>query len=152
MYGSNIDLLNKNNIKYKIYSHEDIATFDIGIKITDFDINKIVKTLSFEYNNNIIFISLLGKDKLDYKKLSNILKINRSSLKMTKHDKLEEIGFELGAIGPLIPNNSCLILFDKKIEQLDSIYLSIGIRSKTLEISPKDLQKITNAKYYDVTK
>ncbi len=138
--------------EYNVYSHNDISTFEMGIKNTNFDIDKIVKTLAFKVNDTIIFVSLLGIDKLDYKKLADTLNVSRSSLKMVEQDELKNLGFEIGGISPIFPDSKSIILLDENISSLDQIYCGIGLRSKTLQINPIDLQSITNAKFVEIAK
>lgn len=151
-YNNICKLLKSKNIEYEEYVHKEISTYTEGIEKTDFDTNKIVKTLAFKIEQEIILIALLGKDKLDYKKLSQILGIKRNQLKMLSTEEVENLGFEIGGVCPIIESKKAKVILDTKIKNMEYIYCGMGTKDRTMKINPNDIIKINDAICFDVVK
>jgi Cys-tRNA(Pro)/Cys-tRNA(Cys) deacylase len=150
-YQKIINILDKNNIKYKVHTHEEIRRVKEAKGKVDFDIDKCFKTLAFEYNEKFIFIALLAEDKLKYSKLCSKFNIKRSDLKKADSEKLEkEYGYESGGIAPMSISKDIIVIFDEKIKVKDIIFCGSGKRNKTIEISAKDIIKLEGVIVLDV--
>lgn len=144
--------MKNNNIQYEEFSHQDITTYEQGMKSTNFEVDKIVKTLAYKVGETIILVAILGKDRLDYKKLAELLSIKRKQLTMMSKEEIEELGFEVGGVSPIVPDQNVEVFIEHKIKNLDYIYCGMGTKYKTLKISPKDLQILSKGKYVDIAK
>lgn len=145
-------LMKNNNIQYEEFSHEDITTFEQGMQLVKFERDKIVKTLAYKLDETIVLVAILGKDRLDYKKLAELLSIKRKQLTMMSKEEIEELGFEIGGVSPIVPDKNVEVFLEQKIRNLDYIYCGMGAKCKTLKISPKDLKILSKGKYVDVAK
>lgn len=145
-------LLNNNNIQYEEYKHDSILTYGEGIKRTEFNPEKIVKTLAYKIDEQKILIALLGKDRLDYKKITDILSIKRNQLKMLSQNEITELGFEIGGVSPIISPKKAKVFLDSKIQNMDYIYCGMGSKDRTLKIIPEDLKKVSDAIYVELSK
>lgn len=151
-YDAICKMLKDEKVEHEIFEHEGILTYEEGIQRLKFDPNKIVKTLAFKIEDIKILIALLGKDKLDYKKISELLSIKRNQLKMLSEEEVTDLGFEPGGICPIAPDKKVRVLIDSKIEKLDYIYCGMSRRDRTLKIPTKDLKKLSKGVFADIAK
>ena len=87
-----------------------------------------------------------GDTELDLKLLAEVLK--EKKIKLASHQQAEELtGLQTGGISPLaLINKGFQILLDQKALQNGTIFISGGQRGLNIELSPKDLVKLTNAR------
>lgn len=151
-YEKVIEQLEKPNIKYTVHTHEEIPTVNVAKEKVDFNIKKCFKTLAFKYEEKFLFVSLLAEDKLKYSKLCSNFKIKRSGLNKANSKELEEkYGYESGGIAPISISKDIIVIFDKKINNQDTIFCGSGRRDKTLEIKANDITNMERVILLDVS-
>ena len=151
-YQKIIEQLEKANIKYTVHTHEEIPTVNLAKEKVQFDITKCFKTVAFKYKEKFLFISLLAEDKLKYSKLCSNFKIKRSGLNKADSKELEEkYGYESGGMAPISISNDITVIFDKKINNQDTIFCGSGRRDKTLEIKVNDITNMERVILLDIS-
>lgn len=147
-----LEQLNDSTIEYKIHTHEEIPSVKEAKEKVNFNIEQCFKTLAFQYENKILFISLLANDKLNYSALCSNLNIKRKKLKKANSKELEDTyGYESGGIAPISVYNNILVIFDKKVLNVEVIFCGSGKRNKTIEIKSKDIIKLNRTIVIEVS-
>lgn len=149
-YNQIIEKLKKANIEYEIIKHKSITNVEEGNQIFK-NCSNCFKTLAFYTKSDQYLITISALDKLDFKKLTQKLKIKRNDLKMISNKKLLELGYNIGSISP-IDISGMINICDKKIRKYDKIYCGVGDNKKTLLISTENLLKITDTQIIDIVK
>lgn len=98
-----------------------------------------------------ILAMISGNAEVQPKRLAALL--NEKKIKVASHQQAEELtGLQTGGISPLaLINQGFQIILDQDALNFRTIYISGGQRGLNLEISPKDLQKITHARLGNIT-
>ena len=87
-----------------------------------------------------------GNKELDLKLLAKV--VNEKKVRVATHQQAEELTkLQTGGISPLaLINKGFQILIDQSVLIHSTIFISGGQRGLNIELSPKDLIKITNAR------
>jgi Ala-tRNA(Pro) deacylase len=137
-----INFLERNKIEYKILEHKKVFTaFDKSqtLKVPE----KIVgKTLVVKFNNNLAIVLISANKNLDFKKLKKILG-KETKLVSEKLIKNKIKGVKLGAIPPFGGLWGMRTFVDKSLKREKKIILNIGDWQFSIEISPKNLEKLS---------
>ncbi|WP_242518447.1 YbaK/EbsC family protein [Thiorhodovibrio litoralis] len=59
-------------------------------------------------------------------------------------------GYLLGGISPIGQKRRLDTFVDRSAEALDRMFVSAGRRGLEIELSPVELQRVTNARFYDL--
>ena len=91
-----------------------------------------------------------GNREVDLKLLAKA--VGEKKIKLASHQQAESItGLQTGGISPLaLINKGFQIFVDQTAQTHTAIYISGGQRGLNIEIDPKDLVKITNARIADL--
>ena len=147
-----LEKLNASNIEYTVHTHEEIPSVKEAKEKVNFNIKQCFKTLAFQYENKILFVSLLANDKLKYSDLCSNLNIKRKKLKKANSKELEDkYGYESGGIAPISVYDEIIVIFDKKILDIDVIFCGAGKRNKTIEVKSEDIIRINKAIVIEVS-
>lgn len=137
-----IKFLDKSRVKYKILKHKTVFTaFDKSqtLKVPE----KIVgKTLVLKANGNLILALIPANKNLDFKKIKSIIKEKKIILGSEKLIKNKLKGVKVGAVPPFGNLWKIKTLVDKCLRKEKKIILNSGDWNFSIEISPKDLQKL----------
>jgi Cys-tRNA(Pro)/Cys-tRNA(Cys) deacylase len=89
--------------------------------------------------------------QLDLKKLAKA--VGEKKVKMAGHSEAELLtGLQVGGISALaLTNKGFAVFLDKSAESFDQIYVSAGQRGLDIQLTVKDLVKITRARLVEVT-
>jgi len=87
-----------------------------------------------------------GNKELDLKQLAKV--INEKKVRLATHQQAEDLTrLQTGGISPLaLINKGFQIVIDQSAKSHPTIFISGGQRGLNIELSPKDLIKITNAR------
>ena len=87
-----------------------------------------------------------GNKELDLKQLAKV--INEKKVRLATHQQAEDLTrLQTGGISPLaLINKGFQIVIDQSAETHPAIFISGGQRGLNIELSPKDLIKLTNAR------
>lgn len=148
-----IEKLDRTGLPYEIIEHDEITNVDDGVALLNLSEENILKTIGFLANRSFVFVVLQGRKRIDYKKLTQILEIKRESLKMLKVDIIEtELGYQLGGLSPIHTDNRINVLMDVNILKVNEVFCGIGVRNKTLRMTPKNLILASEAVLRDLIK
>ncbi|MGD2028154.1 MAG: aminoacyl-tRNA deacylase [Anaerolineales bacterium] len=88
-----------------------------------------------------------GNRELDLKRLAQAM--GEKKVKVASHQQAEELtGLQTGGISPLaLINKGFQVFIDEHAAQVGKFYVSGGQRGLNIEISPKDLARLTNARF-----
>jgi Ala-tRNA(Pro) deacylase len=136
-----INFLDQNKIKYRILEHKKVFTaYDKSqtLKVPE----KIVgKTLIAKFNNSLAIVLIGANKNLDFKKLKKIFKkeVKLASERVIKN-KIK--GVKLGAIPPFGNLWGVKTFVDRSLRKEKKIVLNSGDWNFSIEVSPKDLEKL----------
>ena len=148
-----IESLNAQKIPFEIIEHDEITCVDDGVKLLHFPENQILKTIGFIANEHFIFVALQGRKRVDYKKLVQALGFKREILKMLPIEIVEvELGYQAGGLSPLHVDPRISVFIDSEVLRLDTVFCGIGVRNKTLKISPSNLIMASEAVAIELAK
>lgn len=136
-YDRILEILNLRNIDYKIMTHDDV----------EYEPEKVAKTLCFGAEGKTYLFVLKLSDRLDYKKVSRIVGVNRTKIKMLSGDELGQLGYKRGEVSPIALSPDLNEFIDEKIFSMEYIFCGCGDSNMSLRIRTKDLPKLTT---YDI--
>ena len=144
-----INFLEKNNYETNIIKLKDSSTVLKAADELGVTTNEIAKSLSFILKNGTIIIVMSGDAKINNKKYKDYFK---EKAKMIPYEQVEELtNHPVGGVCPFGLKENIKIYLDKSLQQLEYIYPAAGDFNLALKISVKDLDKLTNGTWIDVT-
>lgn len=150
-----INLLKKNKCVFKIhkYDHDPLCT-NFGIEAATklgLDENRVFKTLLVELNPKELAVGIIPVNySMSLKNMANAL--NAKSAKMADKEEAQKVtGYLLGGISPFGQKKKLKTVIDEKAFSFETIYVSGGKRGLDIEINPKDIKKLLNAKEDKIT-
>ncbi|MCI1857841.1 MAG: YbaK/EbsC family protein [Sporolactobacillus sp.] len=149
-----IELLDVKQIDYQLINHAEITNVEAGLAtLHDVAAESVIKTIGFDAAGQSVFVALQGPKKIDYGKLSRVLGIKRSKLRMLAADVVEqELGYQVGGLSPLHVDNKIHVYFDQAVAKLTIVYCGIGVRNRTLKLAAHDLIAAANGKLADLVR
>lgn len=145
-------LLDSKGIKYKLLPHEKpVFTCEDAAKERKAPLGEMIKCLLLVDKKKNYFLVCMTADKMiDTQKVKEVIKCQR--LSFASEQEIEEVlGYEMGAIPPLLLKTDILIIFDKEIEKKDKVNISSGDPKAGLELAPKDLISLIKPIFGDIT-
>lgn len=149
-------MLEKEGVEYRLhqYDHDpDCHTYgeEAATKL-GLDPARVFKTLVTELDGDTLMVSVISVSKmLDLKALAK--KANAKKAKMAdKKDVERATGYILGGVSPIGQKKRLATLIDESALQFDTIFISGGRRGLDIELSPKDLARLTGALFAVVGK
>ena len=138
-----IKLLQNNNIKFDIYEHEPIFSYEVAEKVS----KKIgftgteSKSLFLKSKNGkyYIYFTIQG-EKVGFKKLKEIL--GEKILICEAQEMTKIIGCYPGCVSPFGHNSDITIILDRVVLKQDRIIFSPGVPNKTIVINTVNLKTI----------
>jgi Cys-tRNA(Pro)/Cys-tRNA(Cys) deacylase len=147
------ELIAAGGVDFKLHPHEKLVTFEDAKAALPFDPAAMVKALVFRLPDaRYAIIAMRAADRADYKKIADALGVRRADLRAAT---AEEVGADLdmqqGGIMPM-PVNGAVVLFDRAVGELDTIYCGTGRNDVTLEIAAADLIRVSGGRLAELTK
>ena len=142
-------ILDKENIDYKIHTYEVKDNSIDGISVANklgIPVEKVFKTLVTKGHsgNFYVFVIPVAKE-LNLKAAAR--SVEEKSVEMIKvNDMLKITGYIRGGCSPIGMKKSYTTVIDESSTNLDKIVVSGGKIGFQVEINPKDLLEIINAK------
>jgi Cys-tRNA(Pro) deacylase len=143
--------LNSLGVRYKAHNvNGPTVTAQDAATQLHVPIQTIIKTIVFiDQNNSPILVILTGDKRVDKRKLSSItgsLKVKIASPEATKN----LTGFEVGVMPPVGHKNRVTTVIDRNVLDLDRVYGGVGVPKVLIEISPRDIARLMDAKIADI--
>ncbi|MEJ5225459.1 MAG: YbaK/EbsC family protein, partial [Anaerolineales bacterium] len=106
--------LNASGAPHRIHAHAASVTFQDAADFLDFPLDRLIKTIAFRVKNGPwVLAALRGRDRVDYKKLSAHLGVNRTQLMSLPPEAVEaELDYPLGGVAPFPTRPNIRIVFD----------------------------------------
>lgn len=145
-----VKLLEKLKIPYQLhqYHHDDTAT-SYGLEAAEklaVSAEMIFKTLVVETENKTLAVAIVPVEKqLNLKSIAKSLPCKKVAMADPKRVQTTT-GYVLGGVSPFGQKKRLSTILDTSAKQFDNIFVSGGKRGLEIEISPKDLVKVLNAK------
>ncbi len=142
--------LKKLGVEYKIFFHGETysaekASEELGVSLED-----IAKTLVFiNERGEPLLVIMPGGRKVNQDKLAKILGFKKLRL-ATQEEVLNHTGYEAGGVPPLGHLKQMFSIVEESLLSKDRVHAGGGSVNATLEISPKDIVRILNAKVMSV--
>ena len=147
-------ILDQKMIEYKSYCYKGSGALS-GVEVAQAlgqDLNSVFKTLVTvgKSKKNYVFMVPVHKE-LDLKKAARA--VGEKSVDMIKSKELEPLtGYIHGGCSPIGMKKAFPLTVDKTAEQLPKIFFSAGKIGYQVELSPKDLAKLTRAQFESIAK
>jgi len=149
-----INVAKKSKIKYTIheYTHDtnnssygEEAAIELNIST-----QRVFKTLLVELNSKELAVAILPvSHQLSLKNIASCLKFKKAIM-ANKDDAMRSTGYLLGGISPLGQKKRLKTVIDQSALAYETIYVSAGKRGLEIELNPKDLGTILNAKFESI--
>ena len=138
------EFLDKNKVKYKLFSHRKVHTSEEASKERNVPLLQGVKSLLLiTHEKEYILCLVSGDKKIKLKELRNIL--NTKDIKLAGHEEVLKItGCEVGSVHPFgnLYYKEVKILMDKEVLRNEIIDFSVGTFVNSVEMKLKDFIKI----------
>jgi Cys-tRNA(Pro) deacylase len=143
--------LNSVGVHYKTHNvHGPTVTAQDAATQLHVQIQTIIKTIVFTNQNNSPILAILtGDRRVDKRKRSSVtdaLKVKIASPEATKN----LTGFEVGVMPPVGHKNRVTTVIDRNVMDQDRVYGGVGVPEILIEIKPRDIARLTNAKIADI--
>lgn len=151
-----VNSLKKSGVAFTIhqYEHEpDCSSYGkeaaekLGV-----DPHRVYKTLVVMTDNGELVVSVIPVSAmLDLKALAKAAGTKKAS--MAEKDLVQRItGYIVGGVSPLAQKKKLKTVIDSGVEKFDTVLISGGKRGLDIEISPRDLAKLTAASLASIAK
>jgi Cys-tRNA(Pro)/Cys-tRNA(Cys) deacylase len=141
------------DVAFQLHTHAPTTSFEAAKSNLPFDPNAMVKGLAFRLSDgNYAIVAMRGGDRADYKKIADALGIRRADLRAAAADDLtQDLDMMPGGVVPL-PINGAVVLFDRAVLDIDTIYCGTGRTDTTLQIAGATLIRIAGGRVEALTK
>src|SRR5688572_13873603 len=94
-----IQLLDSNNIQYRLVEHQPVFTSEEAAKVRGFELKQGAKSLILKSPDGFVMAVVPGNKKLDSKKLKKILGVK--DIRFATAEEVKQVaGVEIGAVYP----------------------------------------------------
>lgn len=151
-----INSLKKAGIPYTLHSYDhDPTSRAYGQEAAEklkVSFDRLFKTLVVSGEDGTFMTALVPVSKqLDLKKW--VKSLGSKKAKMAEKQDVERLtGYVLGGVSPLGQKKKLAVIMDISAQNFDTIFVSAGRRGLQIEISPKDLARLTQAVFLDISR
>ena len=143
-----VRILDRLNIKYELFEYAVDESDLSAVHLADtagIPIRQVYKTLVMEGDKNGYFVCIIpGAEEVDLKKAA-VISANKKAT-MIKVKELEPLtGYIRGGCSPLGMKKQFPVYMDTSALNLETIYISAGMRGMQIRLSPEDLLRACNA-------
>lgn len=147
-------ILDDKNIKYNVLTYNTNDGKVDGISVSK-KINKnpkfVYKTLVTQGNSKEIYVFVVPVEKeLNLKKSAKVVKEKNISMIAVKDIK-KITGYIRGGCSPIGMKKDYKTFIDKSASKIEKIIISAGKIGVQIEIEPKELESLINARFADIT-
>ena len=147
-----VRLLKQHNIPFtpRPYRYQDKGGTKVSARELQVEEHRVIKTLVMETEQQQALIVLMHGDReVSLKQLARQLEVKQiSPCPPARADRLT--GYRTGGISPFGTRQTLPVYVEKGILELDTIYINGGRRGFLIEISPRDLQTVLQARIVEV--
>lgn len=150
-------LLQSRKVSYVVHQYDYDAGVHSAVEVAEAigmaaeQVFKSLVALPDDKKRKPMVVVIPGPETLNLKLLAKATRIKKA--KMASHEQAESLtGLQTGGISPLaLVNKGFDIYLDNRALAFDKIAVSAGQRGANIEISVKDLIKLTNARTIELT-
>ncbi|KGJ96005.1 Cys-tRNA(Pro) deacylase [Colwellia psychrerythraea] len=145
-----INSAQKNKVTYQVHEYiHDVSSESFGNEAAQklgISTNRVFKTLVVSIDNKALVVAVIPVSAmLSMKLIAKTFGGKKASMAL-KVDVERSTGYVLGGVSPLGQKKHLKTFIDASAKQFPTIYVSAGKRGLEIELSPQDLQKLTQAK------
>lgn len=151
-----VNSLKKAKISYTLHSYDHDpksgAYGEEAAQKLNISFDRLFKTLVVSVEDGAFMTALVPVSKqLDLKKW--VKAMGSKKAKMAEKQDVERVtGYVLGGVSPLGQKKKLATAMDISARNFDTIFVSAGRRGLQIEISPKDLARLTQAVFLDISR
>ena len=97
-----------------------------------------------------ILVILTGDKRADRKKLASVVGVSKVRIATPEVTKASA-GFEVGVMPPVAHKIKIVTVIDQKVMSTDKVYGGSGAAEALMEIDPRDIARLTDAKVADIS-
>lgn len=111
----------------------------------------IIKSILFTDEKQTPILAILtGDRRADRKKLASV--VGSSGVRVGTRELAKECtGFEVGVMPPLAHKNKITNVIDQKVMSFNKVYGGSGTKEALMEIDPRDIARLTDARIADIS-
>ncbi len=134
-------LLDDAGAAYEVHSHEPVVSVQDARERTPHLVEGLVKTIVFNTAPSAeppawVLAAVPAADNVSYKLLAAAAGCSRKRLRLVGGDRVqEELGFEVGGVGPFPVQDGVRVFLDSAIADMDSIICGAGVRNRSLALN-----------------
>jgi Cys-tRNA(Pro)/Cys-tRNA(Cys) deacylase len=145
-----INAAKKNKISYHVHeylhdaaseSYGDEAAQKLGVSS-----ERVFKTLVVSVDNKTLIVAIIPVSSMLSMKLIAKAYGGKKAIMALKTDVERSTGYVLGGVSPLGQKKRLRAFIDSSAVQFTTVFVSAGKRGLEIELSPQDLQQLTQAK------
>ena len=127
------------------------ATVELAAKALGCENERIAKTLSFYFDDEVILIVAAGDVKVDNRKFKDTF---GKKAKMVAFEDAERlIGRAVGGVCPFAVNDGVKVYLDESLKRFETVFPACGSSNSAIELSIEELEKYSNyLSWIDVAK
>lgn len=111
----------------------------------------IIKSILFTDEKQTPILAILTGDKrADRKKLASVVGVSNVRIATPEVTKALA-GFEVGVMPPVAHKNKIVTVIDQKAMSINKVYGGSGAAQDLMEIDPRDIARLTDAKVADIS-
>ena len=149
-----INTAKQNNVIYKVHEYLHVSTNESygeeAAKKLGISADRVFKTLVVCIDNKTLAVAVLPVSSMLSMKLIAKAYSAKKATMADKADVERATGYVLGGVSPLGQKKRLRTFIDASAKQFPTIYVSAGKRGLEIELSPQDLQQLTQAKMTDI--
>jgi len=143
-----INAAKKNKVSHKIheYSHDE-SSESYGLEAAEkmgVPEERVFKTLVVALDNKDLAVGVIPVSSMLSMKLIAKTVGAKKAVMADKSDVERSTGYVLGGVSPLGQKKRLKTIIDSSAKNYSTIYVSAGRRGLEIELSPKDLKKLTS--------
>ncbi len=124
---------------------DEVKTVNQAAKVLGVSKEQIIKTIMFiDALGEPVLAIVRGDQKVDNKKLANVVGTIGVRMASAKEVK-KHSGYAIGGLPPIGHKQKIKTVIDEKVLEKEFVYGGGGTEKHLLKISPKDIQKLTDA-------
>ena len=145
--------LSSQGIRYRVLAHtKPVFTCEEAALARNVPLGEMIKSILLVDKQKNYCLACLPADKpLDPQSVRAITGMQRTSF-ASKEEIRQVLGYEMGAVSPLMIAGKIPIVFDETIAQKQKVNISSGNPTAGIELSASDLIKLVKPAIHKITK
>jgi len=144
--------LDGHGVNYKLHAvNGPTVTAEEAATQLHVPLETIIKSILFTDEKQTPILAILtGDRRVDRMKLASA--VGSSKVRVATPEATKELtGFEVGVLPPLAHKNRITTVIDKKVMSFSRVYGGSGTKEALMEIDPRDIARLTDAKIVDIS-